>query len=291
MSPILVATIAGLLTAFFWGTSDWLASKSAKRLSPFQVDFVITIIGLGWAALILLFGDFTRPTNSQILTIIAASSLITMSYWLFVKALSDGAVGVIVPLANSYPLVTVLLSAVFLNQIFSAGQFAAIAGILAGALILAYEKNHKKIPAKEFHRDTMFAAGAALCWGLGFFVLNTISGEISWQSQVTVNYLYAFVFSGTVMLLMYRHKIVQKTRQALAYRPAVITALCGSLGGITLYVGADYADSILIPTVLSAGGPLVASLYGAVFDDEKLGAIKRVGAVLVVAGVIILNLA
>lgn len=56
------------------------------------------------------------------------------------------------------------------------------------------------------------------------------------------------------------------------------------------YMGSDKAGSVVVPTVLSAGGPLVASVLGAIVDKEKIGFYKRVGAVTIVAGIILLNL-
>lgn len=52
MSPILVATIAGLATAFLWGTADYLAAKSTKKLSSFQVNFAAGVVCVAPAALI-----------------------------------------------------------------------------------------------------------------------------------------------------------------------------------------------------------------------------------------------
>jgi len=48
---------------------------------------------------------------------------------------------------------------------------------------------------------------------------------------------------------------------------------------------------VILATVLSAGGPLVASVWGAVFDHERIGMVKRAGAVFIVASVVVLNIA
>jgi drug/metabolite transporter (DMT)-like permease len=63
----------------------------------------------------------------------------------------------------------------------------------------------------------------------------------------------------------------------------------GSIGAVAIYIGSNRSGSVVIPTVLSAGGPLVASIWAAIFDKEKIGVLKRAGAVIVVAGIIILN--
>lgn len=62
------------------------------------------------------------------------------------------------------------------------------------------------------------------------------------------------------------------------------------IGTIAFYIGGHRAGSVIIPAVLSSSAPLIASFWGALIDKEKLGLNKRVGAVILVAGIIILNI-
>jgi len=61
-------------------------------------------------------------------------------------------------------------------------------------------------------------------------------------------------------------------------------------GSFGFYIGSDKAGSLVVPTVLSATEPLVASFLGWAVDKEKLGSLKRAGCVIVVAGIVVLNL-
>lgn len=67
MNATLIATTGGLVTALCWGTSDWLASKSAKKLSPFQINFGLQVSGLVAAFLLYLVSDFQMPNGRQLL--------------------------------------------------------------------------------------------------------------------------------------------------------------------------------------------------------------------------------
>jgi len=290
MNPLLVATIAGLLTALFWGTGDYLSARSAKKFSPIEINFAISVVDLLLAGLVIGFSGIAIPTLHQIGSIVLGSTLITAAYLVFVKALSSGVVGIIVPLANSYALVTIVLSVVFLNQIFSYVQFGAMGIIILGAAVLSYEKNTQNLTLKELHYETMLAIVAAVTWGVAFFVLNPITREISWQSLVVVAYIYSFIMALALLLLAHRRKTVAAIKRTLSRKLVLLTATVGALGGITLYIGSDYSTGIVIPAVLSSIGPLVASAWAAVLDHERIGAVKRAGAVLVVAGIVWLNL-
>jgi drug/metabolite transporter (DMT)-like permease len=116
MNNVLVATIAGLVAALCWGTSDWLAARGAKKLSPIAMNFGTQISSFTLAIVIWLVWQPQLPAGSQLLRIIVASTLITSAFLVFIKALSSGAVGIIAPIGNSYPLITILLAVLIGNH-------------------------------------------------------------------------------------------------------------------------------------------------------------------------------
>lgn len=290
MNATLVATFAGLITALAWGFGDWLSSKGAKKFDPVQFNFGVSYVNLIMVAGLLAFAHITIPAPGQLLAIVTASVLVPAAYIVFVKALSKGPVGIVVPLGNSYPLITVALSIVILSQAFDVMQVGAMVGIVLGAMLLAYQKNRQQVPLKELHKDTMLAVTAAIIWGFGFFVLNSVVGHVSWQTIAVFMETTMFLFALVALTLVYRSNTPGAIRQLFPDKVVLWGGLTGAIGFISLFIGSDYAKSAVIPTVLSGCSTLVAAALGAVFEHERLGVVKRVGAVLVVAGVIILNL-
>lgn len=290
MSPILIATLAGISTAFLWGTSDWLAAKSSKDLNPWEVNFAFGIVALVFSMLVFAFGHPAAPTLQQAGLLFVSSLFIMFAFLLMVKAFSSGHVGIVSPLANSYPLITILLALIFLGEVFSVRELGAMLAITSGIIILSYEKTSNKVPLREQHKETVLALFAAICFGLGFFTLEPIIGELSWQTLVAVSYLYSFLANLVVLWITSGSKVVKSMRNAFSHKLVWLGGLTGILGSLTLYLGSDAADSLVIPVVLSAAGPLVASLWGALYDKEVLGVLKRIGAVIIVAGIIVLNI-
>ncbi len=291
MSPTLIATIAGLVTVICWGTSDWLSAKSVKKLRPVEVNFTVQIVSSILMLGLFLVSDIHMPSSGQLVHLGGTALCITVAYTLFVKALASGAVGIIAPIGNSYPLITVALSIILLNVALSLGQVGAMIAIVLGAAALAYEKNHQNIPLRELHRDTLIAVVAAVVWGVGFFLLDPVAGKITWQAMSVTIEVFMLPLALVAMLLAHGRHAVYAAKNALKNKAALIIGVAGTAGGVSLYVGSESAGSVLIPTVISAGGPLVASFLGAVFDNERIGIMKRLGAILLVAGIILLNLA
>lgn len=289
MTPVLAATIGGLVTALCWGTGDWLAARSSKKHDPFSINFAVQVVGLLIIAIIWTIYGFIMPAVEHLSVILAAAVFITAAYLFFIKALSTGSVGIVVPLGNSYPLLTLILSLVFLGSIFSGAQIFAMVSIVLGAVLLAYEKNHKKVPLKVLHRETLLALIAASFWGVAFFLLETVVNEVPWYMLVGLISLIMTFISVLLLLIINKSAPMAAVKKALANKTAVIAGVILAIGSVAYYVGSERAGSVIIPTVISAGGPLVASALGAVVDKERIGVYKRMGAVAIVAGIIILN--
>ena len=289
MNSVLIATIAGLLTAFCWGTSDWLSARGAKKLTVIEVNFGVQASSLVMTLGLLLVAGFHHLSAAQLTRVTISSVLITAAYLLFVKALSSGAVGIIVPLGNIYPLFTLILSLIFLQAHFSGLQIGAMSGIVLGASLLAYEKNHHKIPLRELHRETILALCAAVIWGLAYFVVDPVVNEVPWQTITIVSEIVMSTLAIIFIVIANPHRAMMAISRSLRSRVALLTGVFGELGLMALYFGSSRAGSVVIPAVLSAGSPLVASFLGWMIDHEKVGIIKRVGAVVVVAGIIALN--
>jgi drug/metabolite transporter (DMT)-like permease len=291
MSTTLIATFAGLVAAFMWGTSDWLAAKSAKKLHPVEVNFAVQAASFVLVLVLFCFSGLHVTHLRQVGLIALSSILISLAFMLIVKALASGAVGVISPLANSYPLFTIVLSLIFLTTHFKTVELVAIFGILAGTLLLAYEKNTRDIPFRELHRETGLALCASAVWGTAFFVIAPVVNEVSWQTITILGEVFSFGFASLLLFAHSRRKTPRAMWQALQSKPSLLTGILGTTGIGAIYIGSGRVGSVVIPTVLSGGGPLIASAWGAAADKERIGIPKRLGALIVVAGIIILNIA
>ncbi len=290
MSDTLIATLAGLFVALAWGTTDWLTARSSRHYDTLEINFAVQTISLVWAGIIFAFSGLHVDDGVQVFRIALSSALIVIAYLAFIKALSSGVLGIVVPLGNIYPLFTIVLSLVFLSTHIKLVQLIAMLGITLGAALLAYEKNVKKIPFKEMHKETGLALMAAVIWGVGFFVLNPVVGQVSWQTITIISEPTAFILSFLLLVATRRQQTTAAIKRSWQAKMPLLVGLLGTAGMISLYFGSTRAGSVLIPTVLAAAAPLVTSLFGALFEGERLGVLKRVGAVVVVAGIVALNI-
>ncbi len=290
MNPVLIATLTGAITAVCWGTTDWLVSKTSKRFNKFEINFAVHLPSVIIMLPIQLVVGKPLPTAGQMLVLILISVLFIGAFLSFIKALSSGLAGVVIPLANVYALVTLVLSTIFIGNVFTSPQIAAVIGIVAGAALLAYEKNHAGVPLRELHSETFYALGAAAMWGVGFFLVDTMIGDIAWQMLTGVTSTFMTLFALLLLAFKNKSKFSQALKRSLANRVALFAGVIVQIGAMSLYFGSERSGSVVIPAVIASSAPLIASGLAAAVDKERIGFVKRVGAVVVVAGIIILNL-
>ncbi|HSX45728.1 MAG TPA: DMT family transporter [Candidatus Saccharimonadia bacterium] len=291
MNGTLIATFAGLVTAFCFGAGDWLTPRSKRKLAPYEISFAVYLIGMLMYSLLFLGFSPHWPAVGQSLQLIGASLLISIGYVVFVKALTEGAVGIVVPLSGVYPLVTLLLSVVFLSQDFKYLQILAMGLIVVGSVLLAYEKNHQKMPLRQLHKATILTFVAVVLWGVGFFIINPLVPKLQWQVILIITEVVGFIFSAVVAVAVYRSETYAVVKRAVTDKIIAVAGILLATGALALYLGASHAGSVIVPTVLSSLSPLISSGLGAVVDHEQLGWLKRLGAVVAVTGIIVLNLA
>lgn len=290
MSDVTISTIGGLAAFLFWGTSDWLAARSSKQFSTYDVNLALRPPGLILGIILLAANYGAIGSLGKISPIILVGLLFSTAYIFMIKALSTGSVGVVVPIISINPLITVVLALIFHGRVLSWSQLFSILAIMFGVLLLAYQKNPKKIPLKTLHKETFLAFMAALSWGIGFFVLDDKVKGIAWPVSLAVLSITMFVMASIFVAIKARDTFAMKLKLLAQNKSGLLSGTLLTLGSFAFfYTAAKISSNLLILIVISAAAPLVASFLSAVYDHERLGILKRLGTVLVVAGIILLN--
>ncbi len=290
MNTIFIATLGGMIALVLFGLSDWLASRSSKKFEELETNLAIQIPSFAILLPVFVMSGQSLPGKGVLLSLFLMALFYVAGWVCFIKALSTGKVGIVVPLANIYPLIVILMSAIFLTIKFSGLELGFMVMIVAGAVLLAYEKNNEKLSFKELHMESAFALLATLFWGLGIFFLNTIADKTTWQVIAGIEGTLTALVALILLIIVQKRKAIKSLKRIQKNRLALYSGVALAIGAVGLYYGTEKNGSALIPAVIASAAPLVTSLLGAVFDGERVGLIKRLGAVSVVAGIILLNI-
>lgn len=290
MSTTLIATLGGLWAMCIWGSVNWLLGRQSKKLNAVELNAVQQIGGITVITLILLLTKQHVPSIHLSLIIGTACIFFSLAFVSFLKALSIGATGLVTPTASTYPLFTLVFSAPFVALSFTRLQVLSMLVITSGIIILAYERRRKRISLVSQHRATVFALSAAVLWGIGNVIQNSVIDQTSWQSFLWILDVWLTLFAFILFFALKPKQFFTGVKNIFHRRNVLLTGGTYTIGSAGFYYSSVKVGSIIIPLVVSSASPLVASVLSAKFDHEKLTLAKRVGAVVVVAGIILLNL-
>lgn len=284
----LIATIGGLITLLFWGAGDYFTGKSGQRGNVYLTNLIVQIVGLLIFSPITFFLGVFIPSIETLLLIVLMASMFTVAFVSFVKALALGPFGIASPISNSYALVTLIAGIFFLGFNISQNTLFVLLLIITGVGMLALDRSTFRW--SQFHGSTVYFAGlTAILWGIGFALADIVLRELTWYQ-----FLFFLNVFTTVFGFLYYKKAIGSFPdwREFRYRYAPEAWLAGillSIGSSALFFASQYSGSVVIPAVIASAAPLVTSLFARLRDNEQLSGYKRLGALIVVIGLMLLN--
>jgi len=189
-----LGVLLGLAAALSWGTADFIAQFSARRIGAYRTLFFMQVVGFlsgvvyvaatAWGdGLAAVAADLTSHWRLT-LFMGGASGLAMLAFY---SALEHGTVSIVAPVASSYPALTVLLSYLS-GERLSSVRLAGVALTLGGVMLASIAESKPDSAAEatseaaEIAPSGRFAPGvllAGVCalgfgvvyWALGFYAI------------------------------------------------------------------------------------------------------------------------
>ncbi len=287
MSNVLLLSLVPVLT---WGLSDYVMGRASKEYSPLGAILLINLIGLLPAILLALYYGIAGIVESpiQAFLLLSVGAIHTLAYFYLAKALALGPISVAAATANSYPLVTLLLSLAF-GATFSWKIGAGALVVFIGGALLSSDSSSGKI---KFFKVKAFrtAALAALGWGLAFFLYDRVAINFSWVEFNLIIVLAMTLFSALAM--WQRKESPLQTAISCIEKsswPIWVAGLGQSIGLAVLFMASEQGEGTVLPAIIASASPLATSLFAVTIDKEKLRPANIAGVVIIVIGIMLLN--
>src|SRR2546428_4977750 len=130
--------LLGALTAFCWGTSDYLSRSSSQKAGHYRTTVYMHVVS---TATLLLLLPLLRPDFSisleLALTLVSLSVLNFFAFIFLYRGLHHGVVSVVAPIAYSYPIITTIFAVIFLGVMLSGVRTLALAAVILGVILLS----------------------------------------------------------------------------------------------------------------------------------------------------------
>jgi drug/metabolite transporter (DMT)-like permease len=287
VSGVLWATASGIGFGLF-------QSLNRRAIRGIEDPYVSTFLQLAVATAILLVASLLSEDLSQLgdasgeaIALFAVAGVIHFVLGWLLLNVSQMRIGAsrTAPLITLTPLFGVVLAAVALRELPSAGAFAAIAPIMVGAWLLASRSGDVRI-----ERDSIFAFGTAFMWALSaVMTVEALEGLDSPLLGVTLGLLAATAALGGALLARGSLGAIRSiARNTLALKLSAAVLVAFATWFRLLALGETDVAVVLATNLVGVPITLVLAPLMVGRHVEEANARVWLGGLLVVAGVLAL---
>jgi len=291
----------GLLTAFLWGSSDFVARFAAHRIGALRTTLYMQFSGFllltiflprvgGWGH--LMDGSGWQPWAWGALAGVA-NGISTLSLY---RSFEVGKMAVVAPLSASYPALTVVL-ALLSGEHLTGRRILAIAFVLAGVVLVAGgEKAPTENGGGSFATSSETKKGNGIRWALtsavGFGVLFWLLG-----TQVVPHVGYA----ATVWMIRLTSSVVTAIVILSLKQPIALPRTAGPVpvwligmglfdtGAFVLNNRGMQLEQVSVVSVLASLYGAVTIMLAAIFLPEKISRWQWIGIIAIFAGIYLIT--
>jgi len=239
---------------------------------------------------IFLYELSTNPTFNTtpiaIASLIGAGLLGAVGLLLFAKAYRTGHLSTIGPLENFRPIFAALFSILILGEVIKANVVTAIFLVVIGGFIVHMKKDlQKTINSILSSKESIFMMLSATIYGL-VSVIDRIALQYYTPFKI---YFFILVINTIYYFISLKAKKEKIDFSAEYIKTIALVSVSFVVAGTTIL----YALSLQTPTYvvpIQMSRTLVVSLFGSIFLKEKGIERKLIGALIMLAGVVILVL-
>lgn len=286
----MIGIISGLLSALGWGTADFLAAKSSRKIGNVLTLFYMQIVGFCIALIYFLANLSSFNMNEipkSIVLLIIIGFLQTIAYLAYYKGLEKGELSLVSPIGSSYVMIVVILAVIFLRESLKIPDVAAIILIILGIILVSINLKDAQM-IKKLH---MFAGAkqgliAMLGWGISMFLIVPASKALGWFLPV-----FLFRLFGILFLSFYIFIKKQSLKTNSQHSLSVLILLVGVLDVVAFFsyslgVAKEYT-SIVAP--VAACFPVVSIILARIFLKEKLALNQLFGVAAIIIGLVLIS--
>ena len=287
-----VGMLCALGSAMSWSVTSLMVSALTPGIGSFTINAARTTltaaIVIGW---MLLAGGLdsvlTLSIGSLALLAISIVLAIPIGDTIFFESAQRLGLGRAMTISMSYPVVAASLAALLLGERLSApivvGGLLTLAGL--GLIVMARVE-----PPGEPRpwRGVVEALLAALAWGVSVVALRVPLDEIDPVSAQAIRLPVGAVMLWVTPWALRGVPALLRGGWPLFVRLLALAALT-AVSSVMYSASVKYAG-VAVASVLSSTAPLFAVPLGIVFLNERLPALALLGAVVTVAGIVMLRL-
>ncbi len=257
----------GLCTAFEWGGGDFIARFTGRGVGHANALLGMLLVGSlllsGW----VLLSDVALVWQLSASWLLAVGGLgVMVGTLLLYRALAEGPVSIVSPIIASYPAGVVAI-AVALGARPSLVQWLAMAGVMAGVIVVARSTGHFELvhgyPAAGLRRTVTISAVSMAAFAVG---VSAGQAAVPIYGELQTIWLTRLVSLVALVALLAARR--QRVRLPRRWWPLLATqGLLDGGGYLTLFAGSAGADAEIAAVTASGFGAVTVLLARVVLRE------------------------
>ena len=264
-----------------WGSADFLAGASCRRVALLAVLFVSQAVGLALVLPVASTLGGAVPAPSYLLLGLLAGAFNALALAALYRALAVGNMSIVAPIAACdavIPLAFGVLTGDRLSGLEATGIALAVAGVVLAARPRSSEADGVGEPGRSNAEGIALALVAAICFG-GFVVALDSASDGGFLWAVTLSRLSSV---GLIAMAVLTLRPSLDIGRGDAAPLLAVGAL--DLGASALFAVATTTGLLSVVGVLGSLYPVITVILAGVVLHERAGGIQRLGTVGALAG-------
>ena len=278
----MIAILGGLGAAVMWGTATLCTSRSSRQLGAGSVLAWVMVTGL---AVILPPAIATGVPPALDAGVggwlLLGGTMNVAGLALVYEALRLGKVGIVSPLVSTEGAIAAVI-AIVAGETLGMPTALLLVVITLGIVLASRPADEEEHQERHPLASTLLAVGAAATFGVGLYASGRVSGLVPVVWVILPARVLGALFVALPIALRGKLRL---TREALPL--VLIAGLCEIAGMAAFALGARHG--IAVAAVLASQFAAVAAIGAYVLFHERLSAVQRTGAGVILLGVAILT--
>ena len=282
-----IGVILGILAMICWGASDFLAAHATRKSNAIKTFFWSMFFNFViYVAIFFTFFDVPVLSAASIFGILAMGAINTIAFIAFYNGMHKGKVGVVSPITNTWPIVTVIFALAFLGESLTALQIWAATLVIAGAILTSFKLHEvMSLSIKKAEAGVGLALLAAFMFGIFFIFVDVFVEQLGW-------FIPFFLTKAVQIPYLIGYSKISKTSISFpryVMWPLLAMGILEATGFVFYGVAITKEYTALVAPIISTI-PLVTVVLARIFFRELLDINQKIGIFAIVAGIIILSL-
>lgn len=287
INPNFATLTLPLIPLIGWGLMGILITKISRLVGEFVSSFLILLFSLifvlgGWP----LFAQ--PPFNINVFIYVILGFFGAVIYLLLNKAYKTGNASVVAPIAGTWGVFSAILGILIYKESLTIYKFISIIAVSIGIFLIS-TKGKFRLNFKKSHivAGALIALLTAIGYGALFFYLATVSRNNGWY--ITTVYMQIFNVLFLLVFLLPKLKIIKTKLNKVPWKYIVLAGLVDATAFTTYNLAVTKLD-VSYTAVIASASPLITVIAARILFNEITTKIQRIGIILSISGVILLQL-